>query len=190
MEGFKDMALTRFQNALLYIHKAEERHGSITHTPDSDPDLIAAQKLLADKYIEPTDFEPDENDLKIKKLIERGYPAHYIYEKLKVDKPRVLRIKTIYGLNYRTKFKYKISYKGRPDFYTSYAQGICNYVGISNCRSQRAILKAEKLGYTVSKISLYWWEIPDEAIYKTCNSEVFKKQGNNSWLNKELKWKF
>ena len=52
MEGFKDMALTRFQNALLYIHKAEERHGSITHTPDSDPDLIAAQKLLADKYIE------------------------------------------------------------------------------------------------------------------------------------------
>ena len=77
------MALTRFQNALLYIHKAEERHGSITHTPDSDPDLIAAQKLLADKYIEPTDFEPDENDLKIKKLIERGYPAHYIYEKLR-----------------------------------------------------------------------------------------------------------
>ena len=38
------MNLTKYQKALIYIHRAEIKYGSISKTPENDPDLIKAQK--------------------------------------------------------------------------------------------------------------------------------------------------
>lgn len=40
------MAMTRYQKALQYIHKAEIKYGSISKTPENDLNLIKAQNLL------------------------------------------------------------------------------------------------------------------------------------------------
>lgn len=61
------MAMTRYQKALQYIHKAEIKYGSIKRTPENDPDLIKAQNLVAIGHRAVKTFEPDDTDLEIKK---------------------------------------------------------------------------------------------------------------------------
>ena len=92
------MALTKYQKALIYIRKAELQYGSISKTPENDPNLIKVRKLLAVNQNAVKVFEPDDTDLEIKRMLEYGYPAHVIYEKLRVRQPVVQRVKEFYGL--------------------------------------------------------------------------------------------
>ena len=67
------MNLTRYQKALQYIHRAEIRYGSISKTPENDPDLIKARNLVAFGHRTVKTFEPDDLDFEIKKMLEYGY---------------------------------------------------------------------------------------------------------------------
>lgn len=60
------MALTKYQQALIYIRKAELQYGSISKTPENDPNLIKARNLLAINQNAVKIFEPDDTDLEIK----------------------------------------------------------------------------------------------------------------------------
>ena len=76
------MALTKYQKALIYIRKAELQYGSISKTPENDPNLIKVRKLLAVNQNAVKVFEPDDTDLEIKRMLEYGYPAHMLLEDL------------------------------------------------------------------------------------------------------------
>ena len=59
--------MTRYQKALQYIRRAEIKYGSISKTPENDPDLIKAQNLVAIGQRAVKTFEPDDLDFEIKK---------------------------------------------------------------------------------------------------------------------------
>lgn len=182
------MNLTKYQKALIYIHKAEIKYGSIRKTPENDPDLIKAQNLVAIGHRAVKTFEPDDLDFEIKKMLEYGYPAHVIYEMLHVGQPAVQRVREFYGLKYKPIFKYKLTKDGHPDFYTTYAKGMCRAVGIGNGHATRQIFKLmSQRGYEVSKISFYWGDLPDDCTYAVRQSIVFVKHGIDSWLNEAWK---
>ena len=182
------MNLTKYQKALIYIHRAEIKHGSISKTPENDPDLIKAQNLVAIGQRAVKTFEPDDLDFEIKKMLEYGYPAHVIYEMLHVGQPAVQRVKEFYGLKYKPIFKYKLTKDGHPDFYTTYAKGMCTAAGIDNGHTARQIFKLmSQRGYEVSKISFYWGDLPDDCTYAIRQSIVFVKHGIDSWLNEAWK---
>lgn len=182
------MNLTKYQKALIYIHRAEIKYGSISKTPENDPDLIKAQNLVAIGHRAVKTFEPDDLDFEIKKMLEYGYPAHVIYEMLHVGQPAVQRVREFYGLKYKPIFKYKLTKEGHPDFYTTYAKGMCRVAGIDNGRTTRQIFKLmSQRGYEVSKISFYWGDLPDDCTYAIKNSIVFVKHGIDSWLNEAWK---
>lgn len=126
------MALTKYQQALIYIRKAELQYSSISKTPENDPNLIKARKLLVVNRDNVKVFEPDDLDLEIKKMLEYGYPAHVIYEILHVGQPAVQRVREFYGLKYKPIFKYKLTKDGQPDFYTTYVKGMTRIAKISN----------------------------------------------------------
>lgn len=182
------MALTKYQQALIYIRKAELQYGSISKAPENDPNLIKARKLLAVNRDNVKVFEPDDTDLEIKRMLEYGYPAHIIYEKLRVRQPVVQRVKEFYGLKYKPIFNYKMTKDGQPDFYTTYAKGMCRAVGIDNGHITRQIFKLMfQRGYEVSKISFYWGDLPDDCTYAIRKSIVYVKHGIDSWLNEAWK---
>lgn len=106
------MNLTKYQKALQYIHRAEIKYGSISETPENDPDLIKAQNLVAIGHRAVKIFEPDDLDFEIKEMLEYGYPAHAIYEILHVGQPAVQRVREFYGLKYKPLFKYKLTKDG------------------------------------------------------------------------------
>lgn len=179
------MAMTRYQKALQYIHKAEIKYGSISKTPENDLNLIKAQNLLAIGHRAVKTFEPDDTDLEIKRMLEYGYPAHVIYEVLHVGQPEVQRAREFYGLKYKPIFNYKMTKDGHSDLYTTCAQGMCRAVGITSGLTTRQIFKAmSQRGYEVSKISFYWGDLPDDCTYTIKNSIVYVKHGIDSWLNK------
>ena len=182
------MAITKYQKALQYIHRAEIKYGSISKTPENDPDLIKAQNLVAIGHRAVKTFEPDDLDFEIKKMLEYGYPAHVIYEKLRVRQPAVQRVREFYGLKYKPIFNYKMTKDGHPDFYTTYAKGMCRTVGIDNGHTTRQIFKLmSQRGYEVSKISFYWGDLPDDCTYAIRRSIVYVKHGIDSWLNEAWK---
>lgn len=182
------MNLTKYQKALQYIHRAEIKYGSISKTPENDPNLIKVRELLA---IDPNNvrvFEPDDTDLEIKRMLEYGYPAHVIYEKLRVRQPVVQRVREFYGLTYKPLFKYKLTKDGQPDFYTTYVQGMTTVAGVSNSFNSRAIFDLiPKLGYEISEVSFYWGDLPDNCTYAIRRSIVYVKHGIDSWLNEAWK---
>ena len=182
------MNLTKYQKALIYIHRAEIKYGSISKTPENDPDLIKAQNLVAIGHRAVKTFEPDDLDFEIKKMLEYGYPAHVIYEMLHVGQPAVQRVREFYGLKYKPIFNYKMTKDGHPDFYTTYAKGMCRVVGIDNGRTTRQIFKLmSQRGYEVSKISFYWGDLPDGCTYAIRKSIVYVKHGIDSWLDEVWK---
>ena len=182
------MAITRYQKALQYIHRAEIKYGSISKTPENDPDLIKAQNLVAIGHRAVKTFEPDDHDFEIKKMLEYGYPAHVIYEMLHVGQPAVQRVREFYGLKYKPIFNYKMTKDGHSDFYTTYAKGMCRAAGIDNGHTARQIFKLmSQRGYEVSKISFYWGDLPDGCTYAVRQSIVFVKHGIDSWLNEAWK---
>lgn len=184
MGDSKAMVLTKYQKALLYVRKVESQYGSIIAAPESDPNLIKVRKLLAVDRDNVRAFEPDETDLKIKRMLEYGYPAHVIYEKLRVRQPIVQRVKEYYGLTYKPLFKYKLTKDGQPDFYTTYVKGMTTVAGVSNSSNSKAIFDLiPKLGYEISEISFYWGDLPDNCIYAIRNSIVFVKHSIDSWLS-------
>lgn len=132
------MNMTKYQKALIYIRKAELQYGSISKTPENDPNLIKARNLLAIDRNNVKVFEPDDTDLEIKRMLEYGYPAHVIYEKLRVRQPVVQRVREFYGLTYKPLFKYKLTKDGQPDFYTTYVRGMTTVVGVSHGFNSRA----------------------------------------------------
>lgn len=182
------MALTKYQKALIYIHRAEIKYGSISRTPENDPNLIKVRKLLA---INPQDvrvFEPNDTDLEIKRMLEYGYPAHVIYGKLRVRQPVVQRVKEFYGLTYKPLFKYKLTKDGQPDFYTTYVKGMTRIAKISNNFNSKTVFDLiPKLGYEISEVSFYWGDLPDDCTYDVRNSIVYIKHGIDSWLNEAWK---
>ena len=178
------MKMTKYQKALIYIRKAELQYGSISKTPENDPNLIKARKLLAVNRDNVKVFEPDDLDFEIKRKLEYGYPAHVIYEMLHVGQPAVQRVREFYGLKYKPIFKYKLTKDGQPDFYTTYAKGMCRAAGIDNGHTARQIFKLmSQRGYEVSKISFYWGDLPDDCTYAIRNSIVYVKHGIDSWLS-------
>lgn len=182
------MALTKYQKALIYIRKAELQYGSIICAPENDPNLIKAQKLLAVNPDNAKVFEPDDTDLEIKKMLEYGFPAHIIYEKLRVRQPVVQRVKEYYDLTYKPLFKYKLTKDGQPDFYTTYVKGMTTVAKISNAFNSRTIFDLiPKLGYEISEVSFYWGDLPDDCTYAVRKSIVFVKHGIDSWLNEAWK---
>lgn len=182
------MNLTKYQKALQYIHRAEIKYGSISKTPENDPNLIKVRELLA---IDPNNvrvFEPDDTDLEIKRMLEYGYPAHVIYEKLRVRQPVVQRVREFYGLTYKPLFKYKLTKDGQPDFYTTYVKGMTTVAGVSNSFNSRAIFDLiPKLGYEISEVSFYWGDLPDDCTYAVRKSIVYVKHGIDSWLTEAWK---
>lgn len=182
------MALTKYQKALIYIRKAELQYGSISKTPENDPNLIKARNLLAINQKVVKTFEPDDTDLEIKRMLEYGYPAHVIYEKLRVRQPIVQRVKEYYGLTYKPIFNYKLTKDGQPDFYTTYVKGMTRIAKISNSFNSRDIFDLiPKLGYEISEVSFYWGDLPDNCTYAIRRSIVYVKHGIDSWLNEAWK---
>lgn len=182
------MNLTKYQKALQYIHKAEMKYGSISKTPENDPDLIKAQNLIGFGHRAVKTFEPDDLDFEIKRMLEYGYPAHVIYEKLRVRQPVVQRVKEFYGLTYKPLFKYKLTKDGQPDFYTTYVRGMTRIAKISNSFNSKAIFDLiPKLGYEISEVSFYWGDLPDGCTYAVRQSIVFVKHGIDSWLKEAWK---
>lgn len=182
------MAMTKYQKALIYIRKAELQYGSISKTPENDPNLIKARNLLAVNRDNVKVFEPDDTDLEIKRMLEYGYPAHVIYEKLRVRQPVVQRVKEYYDLTYKPLFKYKLTKDGQPDFYTPYVKGMTRIAKISNSFNSRTIFDLiPKLGYEISEVSFYWGDLPDDCTYAVRQSIVFVKHGIDSWLNEAWK---
>lgn len=182
------MALTKYQKALIYIRKAELQYGSIIKAPESDPNLIKVRKLLAIDRDNVRVFEPDDIDLEIKRMLEYGYPAHVIYEKLRVRQPVVQRVKEFYGLTYKPLFKYKLTKDGQPDFYTTYVKGMTRIAKISNSFNSKTVFDLiPKLGYEISEVSFYWGDLPDDCTYAIRKSIVFVKHGIDSWLNEAWK---
>lgn len=182
------MALTKYQQALIYIRKAELQYGSISKAPENDPNLIKARKLLAVNRDNVKVFEPDDTDLEIKRMLEYGYPAHVIYEKLRVRQPVVQRVKEYYDLTYKPLFKYKLTKDGQPDFYTTYVKGMTTVAGVSNSSNSKAIFDLiPKLGYEISEVSFYWGDLPDDCTYAIRRSIVYVKHGIDSWLNEAWK---
>lgn len=180
--------MTKYQKALIYIRKAELQYGSISKTPENDPNLIKARNLLAIDRNNVKVFEPDDTDLEIKRMLEYGYPAHVIYEKLRVRQPVVQRVREFYGLTYKPLFKYKLTKDGQPDFYTTYVRGMTTVVGVSHGFNSRAIFDLiHKLGYEISEVSFYWGDLPNDCTYDVRNSIVFVKHGIDSWLNEAWK---
>ena len=178
------MALTKYQQALIYIRKAELQYGSISKTPENDLNLIKAQNLLAIDHRAVKTFEPDDTDLEIKRMLEYGYPAHVIYEMLHVGQPAVQRVREFYGLTYKPLFKYKLTKDGQPDFYTTYVKGMTRIAKISNSFNSKTIFDLiPKLGYEISEVSFYWGDLPDDCTYAVRQSIVFIKHGIDSWLN-------
>ncbi len=178
------MAMTKYQKALNFIRKAELQYGSISKTPANDPNLIKVRELLAIDRDNVRVFEPDETDLEIKRMLEYGYPAHVIYEKLRVRQPIVQRVKEYYGLTYKPLFKYKLTKDGQPDFYTTYVKGMTTIAKRSNSFNSRAIFDLiPKLGYEISEVSFYWGDLPDNCTYAIRKSIVYVKHGIDSWLN-------
>ncbi|WFF43762.1 hypothetical protein [Lactobacillus phage CR28] len=39
------MNLTKYQKALIYIHRAEIKYGSIVNCPEDDPDYLSIRKI-------------------------------------------------------------------------------------------------------------------------------------------------
>jgi hypothetical protein len=182
------MNLTKYQKALIYIHRAEIKYGSISKTPENDPDLIKAQNLVAIGHRAVKTFEPDDTDLEIKKMLEYGYPAHVIYKMLHVGQPAVQRVREFYGLKYKPIFKYKLTKDGQPDFYTTYVKGMTRIAKISNSFNSKTIFDLiPKLGYEISEVSFYWGDLPDGCTYAVRQSIVFVKHGIDSWLNEAWK---
>ena len=182
------MALTKYQKALQYIHRAEIKYGSISKTPENDPNLIKVRKLLAINPQAVKVFEPDDIDLEIKRMLEYGYPAHAIYEKLRVRQPVVQRVREFYGLKYKPLFKYKLTKDGQPDFYTTYVKGMTRIAKISNSFTSKTIFDLiPKLGYEISEVSFYWGDLPDDCTYAIRRSIVYVKHGIDSWLNETWK---
>ena len=178
------MAMTKYQKALIYIHKAESQYGLIIQAPESDSNLIKVRELLAIDRDNVRVFEPDETDLEIKKMLEYGYPAHIIYEKLRVRQPVVQRVREFYDLKYKPLFKYKLTKDGQPDFYTTYVKGMTRIAKTSNSFNSRAIFDLiPKLGYEISEVSFYWGDLPDNCTYAIRKSIVYVKHGIDSWLN-------
>lgn len=178
------MAITKYQKALQYIHRAEIKYGSISKTPEDDPNLIKAQNLLAIDHRAVKTFELDDTDLEIKRMLEYGYPAHVIYEKLRVRQPVVQRVREFYDLTYKPLFKYKLTKDGQPDFYTTYVKGMTRIARTSNSFNSRAIFNLiPKLGYEISEVSFYWGDLPDNCTYAIRKSIVYVKHGIDSWLN-------
>lgn len=182
------MAMTKYQKALIYIRKAELQYGSISKTPENDLNLIKVRKLLAVNRDNIKVFEPDDTDLEIKRMLEYGYPAHVIYEKLRVRQPVVQRVKEFYGLTYKPLFKYKLTKDGQPDFYTTYVKGMTRIAKISNSFNSKTVFDLiPKLGYEISEVSFYWGDLPDDCTYAVRKSIVFVKHGIDSWLNEAWK---
>lgn len=182
------MNLTKYQKALIYIHRAEIKYGSISETPENDPDLIKAQNLVAIGHRAVKTFEPDDLDFEIKEMLEYGYPAHIIYEKLRVRQPVVQRVKEYYGLTYKPLFKYKLTKDGQPDFYTTYVKGMTRIAKIFNSFNSKTVFDLiPKLGYEISEVSFYWSDLPDDCTYAIRRSIVYVKHGIDSWLNEAWK---
>lgn len=182
------MNLTKYQQALIYIRKAELQYGSISKTPENDPNLIKARNLLAVDQNAIKVFEPDDTDLEIKRMLEYGYPAHVIYEMLHVGQPAVQRVREFYGLKYKPLFKYKLTKDGQPDFYTTYVKGMTRIAKTSNSFNSKTIFDLiPKLGYEISEVSFYWGDLPDDCTYAIRRSIVYVKHGIDSWLSKAWK---
>ena len=182
------MALTKYQQALIYIRKAELQHGSISKTPENDPNLIKVRNLLAIDQRAVKIFEPDDTDLEIKRMLEYGYPAHVIYEMLHVGQPAVQRVREFYGLKYKPLFKYKLTKDGQPDCYTTYVKGMTRIAKISSDFNSKTIFDLiPKLGYEISEVSFYWGDLPDDCTYAVRQSIVFVKHGIDSWLDEAWK---
>lgn len=182
------MVMTKYQESLLLLNKIEEKYGSIVNCPENDPNLIKVRKLLAIDQRAVKIFEPDDTDLEIKRMLEYGYPAHVIYEKLHVRQPVVQRVKEFYGLTYKSLFKYKLTKDGQPDFYTTYVKGMTRIAKISNSFNSRTIFDLiPKLGYEISEVSFYWGDLPDDCTYAIRRSIVYVKHGIDSWLNEAWK---
>ena len=180
--------MTKYQKALIFIRRAELQYGSIVKAPENDPNLIKVRKLLAVNRDNVKVFEPDDTDLEIKRMLEYGYPAHVIYEKLRVRQPVVQRVKEYYDLTYKPLFKYKLTKDGQPDFYTPYVKGMTTVAEVSNGLNSRAIFDLiPKLGYEISEVSFYWGDLPDDCTYAVRQSIVFVKHGIDSWLDEAWK---
>lgn len=178
------MKMNKYQKALFYIRKVELQYGSIIKAPESDSNLIKVRKLLAIDRGNAIVFEPDDLDLEIKEMLEYGYPAHVIYDKLRVRQPVVQRVKEFYGLTYKPLFKYKLTKDGQPDFYTPYVKGMTRIAKISSGLNSRTIFNLiSKLGYEISEVSFYWGDLPDDCTYTVRQSIVFVKHGIDSWLS-------
>lgn len=182
------MNMTKYQKALFYIRKAEAQYGSIMYAPENDPNLIGVRNLLACDKRPLKAWDPDDTDLEIKRMLEYGYPAHVIYEKLRVRQPTVQRVKDYFDLTYKPLFKYKLTKDGQPDFYTTYVKGMTTVARISNAFNSRAIFDLiPKLGYEISEVSFYWGDLPDDCTYAIRKSIVYVKHGIDSWLNEAWK---
>lgn len=167
--------MTRFKEALAYIHKVEDRNGSITKTSEDDPDLLAAQNLL-------TTEDPDKLDLRIKELIIAGYSRNQISYKLKVNPVRVTRVKRENHLEIKLIFRYKIT-KNNFIGYSSYFQGIGDLIGFyAQGNLKYTIQRAKAKGYKVELTSIYWKDLPDDCLYACRNQAVYVKHGLDSWL--------
>lgn len=172
--------MTRFKEALAYIHKVEDRNGSITKTSEDDPDLLIAQNLL-------TTEDPDKLDLRIKELIIAGYSRNQISYKLKVNPARVTRIKNENHLEIKPIFRYKIT-KNKFTGYSSYTKGIGDLIGFYAEGNLKYITqKARAKGYTVELTSLYWKDLPDNCIYTFRNQSIYVKRGLDSWLKFQVR---
>ena len=179
----KQKCKNNFQKALKYIHKAEIKYGSIAKTPEDDSDLKKAKKILNVK----SDNYDTDIDLRIKELIEYGYPAGAIYQVLNVNQFKVQKIKDFYKLKYKPVFKYQLS-KGNYTGYTPYVKGMCKIAQIGMMGNSNSIIeKIQRLGYTIRHVALYWGDLPNGSLYATRDSRLMQKHGNNSYLKDEYK---
>lgn len=179
----KQKCKSNFQTALKYIHKVEIKYGSVAKTPEDDPDLKKARKILNVK----SDIYDTDIDLKIKELIEYGYSAGAIYQVLNVNQSKVQKIREFYKLKFKPIFKYQLS-KGNYTGYTPYVKGMCKIAQIGTTgNSNNIIEKIQRRGYTIRHVALYWGDLPNGAVYATRDSRLMQKHGNNSYLKDEYK---
>ncbi|MBW7985179.1 hypothetical protein E0701_00140 [Lactobacillus helveticus] len=175
--------LTNYEQALILIIKLEERFGSVTNVPESDPDMQEIHRLLPlDRTFKDLNYD------RVGWLNRQGHSIAYIAQVTHHSKVAISKYFSTYNIKSKQPFKYWVKFNSSTVAY--YGTSLIHMASLLLHRTfsntETAKKQLNKHGFSVRTGSYVWFQISDGAYYTLNYLDHFVvKNGLDSYIYEE-----
>ena len=166
MNEHKQIERQRWQTAIHLIQKCEDKYGSITQTPEDDPNFVKVQRICG-ANLRSTEIAFRNQEL-IAEKIESGFAKTYIVRHYHVAPDTVEKIKRRFNLSFKPVWLY-VLYKDNKPVYFIRSKKLDIPIIFNRTFYSDKILKSFLLnnGFKLRVRKVIWHNIPIGAYYVT-----------------------